>query len=64
MTTGDVPTVFVIDDDALVRAAIHGMLKSVGLHSVTFGDFESKLGRVVIRILAAVSQCGLHRSEC
>ena len=30
------PTVFVVDDDALVRAAIHGMLKSVGLHSETF----------------------------
>lgn len=30
------PTVFVIDDDASVRAAIHGMLKSVGLHSETF----------------------------
>ena len=37
MTPPDVPTVFVIDDDALVRSAIHGMLKSVGLHSVTFG---------------------------
>ena len=37
MTPADVATVFVIDDDALVRAAIHGMLKSVGLHSVTFG---------------------------
>src|SRR5579872_7249969 len=29
--------VFVIDDDPLVRAAIQGMLKSVGLHSETFG---------------------------
>jgi FixJ family two-component response regulator len=29
-------TVFVIDDDALVRAAIQGMLKSVGLRSETF----------------------------
>jgi FixJ family two-component response regulator len=37
MTPADVPTVFVIDDDELVRSAIHGMLKSVGLHSVTFG---------------------------
>jgi FixJ family two-component response regulator len=43
MTPGDVPTVFVIDDDALVRAAIHGMLKSVGLHSVTFGAPEEFL---------------------
>ena len=30
-------TVFVVDDDDLVRAAIEGMLKSVGLHSETFG---------------------------
>ena len=36
MTPGDAPTVFVIDDDALVRAAIQGMLKSVGLRSQTF----------------------------
>src|SRR5258708_5065803 len=34
-TTGD-PTVFVIDDDDLVRAAIQGMLKSVGLKAETF----------------------------
>jgi FixJ family two-component response regulator len=31
------PTVFVVDDDASVRAAIQGMLKSVGLRSETFG---------------------------
>ena len=30
------PTVFVIDDDDLVRKAIQGMLKSVGLHSEVF----------------------------
>lgn len=30
-------TVFVIDDDPLVRSAIQGMLKSVGLHSAAFG---------------------------
>ena len=34
--TAAVPTVFVIDDDDLVRAAIQGMLKSVGLRSETF----------------------------
>jgi len=45
MTPADVPTVFVIDDDALVRAAIQGMLKSVGLHSVTFGTPEEFLRR-------------------
>ena len=31
------PTVFVIDDDAGVRAAIQGLLKSVGLRSEAFG---------------------------
>jgi FixJ family two-component response regulator len=36
MTLAAVPTVFVIDDDAFVRSAIHGMLKSVGLRSETF----------------------------
>ncbi|MGC2822135.1 MAG: response regulator transcription factor [Candidatus Sulfotelmatobacter sp.] len=36
MTTADRPTVFVIDDDPSVRAAIHGVLKSVGLYSETF----------------------------
>jgi FixJ family two-component response regulator len=35
--------VFVIDDDALVRAAIQGMLKSVGLHSETFGTTQEFL---------------------
>ena len=37
MTPAAVPTVFVVDDDDLVRAAIRGMLKSVGLNSETFG---------------------------
>src|SRR6202142_1429357 len=37
MTPADAPTVFVVDDDDLVRAAIQGMLKSVGLRSETFG---------------------------
>jgi FixJ family two-component response regulator len=36
MTPAAPSTVFVIDDDALVRAAIQGMLKSVGLRSETF----------------------------
>jgi FixJ family two-component response regulator len=38
-----VPTVFVVDDDDLVRAAIQGMLKSVGLRSETFGTTEEFL---------------------
>ncbi len=37
MTTTDAPTVFVVDDDDLVRASVKGMLKSVGLRSETFG---------------------------
>ena len=36
MTTTSDPTVFVIDDDELIRAAIQGMLKSVGLRAETF----------------------------
>jgi FixJ family two-component response regulator len=36
MTPAAIPTVFVIDDDAFVRSAIQGMLKSVGLRSETF----------------------------
>jgi len=31
------PTVFVVDDDDLVRASIQGLLKSVGLRSEAFG---------------------------
>jgi FixJ family two-component response regulator len=37
MTPADSPIVFVIDDDALVRRAIQGLLKSVGLDCETFG---------------------------
>jgi FixJ family two-component response regulator len=37
MIPSPAPTVFVIDDDAAVRAAIQGLLKSVGLRSEAFG---------------------------
>src|SRR5437899_12751892 len=43
MTPVAAPTVFVVDDDDLVRAAIQGMLKSVGLHSETFGTSQEFL---------------------
>jgi FixJ family two-component response regulator len=43
MTSAGAPTVFVIDDDALVRAAIQGMLKSVSLQSETFGTTQEFL---------------------
>jgi len=36
MTLADAPTVIIVDDDALVRASIQGMLKSVGLRSDAF----------------------------
>ena len=45
MTTAAAPTVFVIDDDDLVRAAIQGMLKSVGLRSETFGTAQEFLAQ-------------------
>jgi len=41
------PTVFVIDDDADVRAAVAGLLKSVGLRSETFGTAQEFLHRTV-----------------
>jgi FixJ family two-component response regulator len=44
MTPTGAPTVFVIDDDADMRAAIQGLLKSVGLRSQTFGAAEEFLG--------------------
>jgi FixJ family two-component response regulator len=43
MTSLDAPTVFVIDDDADMRLAIQGLLKSVGLRSETFGMAEEFL---------------------
>jgi FixJ family two-component response regulator len=44
MTTTGEPTVFVIDDDDLVRAAIQGLLKSVGLQAETFETTQQFLG--------------------
>ena len=43
MTAADAAMVFVIDDDDLVRTAIEGMLKSVGLRSQTFGTAQEFL---------------------
>lgn len=43
MTTEDNLTVFVVDDDAAVRAAIQGLLKSVNLRSEAFGTAEEFL---------------------
>jgi len=43
MTAAATSTVFVIDDDELVRAAIQGMLKSVGLRAETFESAQDFL---------------------
>jgi FixJ family two-component response regulator len=43
MTPPGAPTVFVIDDDAGVRASIQGLLKSVGLRSESFGRAQEFL---------------------
>ena len=43
MTLANSSTVFVIDDDDLVRASIQGLLKSVGLRSETFGAAQEFL---------------------
>jgi FixJ family two-component response regulator len=41
---GAPPTVFVVDDDAAVRASIQGLLKSVGLRSECFETAQEFLG--------------------
>src|SRR5712672_3803368 len=43
MTPAGAPTVFVVDDDAGVRAAIQGLLKSVSLRSESFGTTQEFL---------------------
>jgi FixJ family two-component response regulator len=43
MTPADAPTVFVVDDDAGVRASIQGLLKSARLQCASFGTAEEFL---------------------
>lgn len=43
MTPAGAPIVFIVDDDANVRAAIQDLLESVGLRSVSFGTAEEFL---------------------
>lgn len=45
MSFGDISTVFVIDDDADIRASIQGLLKSAGLRSEVFETAEQFLQR-------------------
>ena len=43
MTIGDAATVFIIDDDAGVRASIQDLVQSVGLHAVSFATAQEFL---------------------
>jgi FixJ family two-component response regulator len=45
MTTDNPSTVFIIDDDASVRASIQGLLKSVGLRSQAFASTQEFLSQ-------------------
>jgi FixJ family two-component response regulator len=45
MTTTDSPVVFIVDDDSRMRAATQRLLKTVGLHSESFGTPEEFLRR-------------------
>src|SRR5690242_3288955 len=45
MNAAGLPCVFIIDDDASVRAAIQGLLKSVGLRSEAFATPQAFLDR-------------------
>ena len=45
MKTADTSTVFVVDDDASIRQAIQGLLKSVGLRSEAFSSAQEFLAR-------------------
>src|SRR5260370_11658624 len=43
MSTQDVPTVFIVDDDADVRESLQELLESVGLPSKSFGTAQEFL---------------------
>jgi FixJ family two-component response regulator len=43
MSAQDVPTVFIVDDDADVRESLQELLESIGLHSQSFGTAQEFL---------------------
>ena len=45
MSVGDVPTVFIIDDDSGVRESIQDLVESVGLHAESFSTAQEFLSR-------------------
>ena len=46
MSTQDVPTVFIVDDDTDVRESLQELLDSVGLHSKSFGTAQEFLSNL------------------
>lgn len=47
MTSSETPTVFIVDDDARMRAAMQRLLKTVGLHSESFSTPQDFLQRTL-----------------
>jgi len=47
MTSVDTPTVFIVDDDGRMRAAMQRLLKTVGLHSESFATPQEFLRRAL-----------------
>jgi FixJ family two-component response regulator len=47
MTSVDTPTVFIVDDDGRMRAAMQRLLKTVGLHSESFATPQEFLRRTL-----------------
>src|ERR1700735_747610 len=43
MSIGDVPTVFIVDDDAGVRGSMHDLVESVSLHAESFATAQGFL---------------------
>jgi FixJ family two-component response regulator len=46
MSAADVPTVYIVDDDAGVRASIQDLAESVGLHAESFAAAQEFLSKV------------------
>src|ERR1700686_605473 len=69
MSTQDVPTVFIVDDDIDVRESLQELLESVGLHSKSFGTAQEFLSSphrdgpscLILDVrLPGISGLGLH----
>jgi FixJ family two-component response regulator len=54
MASANAATVFVVDDDARIRASIQGLLKSAGLRSEVFETAERFLESICRRCAAVM----------